>query len=156
MQQVFSMVGTLLSVALSKNFFCHYAFEIKCKSFDQTSGQDEFVASTSDVEDQMEFFQEITPQLRAFTENLAINGMYESHNLRWIKEWICSDRPITIGLAILDSGLSVTSPGDKDHWGLSYRLHHIEAAHQRAQNVTFGLFVAAWLRLVSYPHVLFI
>ena len=67
-----------MSVALSKTFFCHYAFEIKCKSFDQTSGQDEFVASTSDVEDQMEFFQEITPQLRSFTENLAINGMYEA------------------------------------------------------------------------------
>ena len=52
-------------------------------------------------------------------------------SLRWIKEWICSEIPITICTIVktsqgLKSGLGVISLGDKDQWGLLYHLHYRE------------------------------
>ena len=49
-------------------------------------------------------------------------------NLRWIKEWICSERPITICAIVKtwlsEPRLSVKSLGDKDQWGLLYCLYY--------------------------------
>ena len=45
---------------------------------------------------------------------------------------------------VLESGLSVTSLGDKGLWRLSYHLNYRKLAHQHVQNTTFGLFTACW------------
>ena len=50
------------------------------------------------------------------------------------KEWICSDRPITVCAIVKScsharshrSGISARSCGNKDQSGLSYRLHYRE------------------------------
>ena len=76
-------------------------------------------------------------------------------SLRWRKEWICSERPITIYAlwrrAGHDrgfwSGISVKSGGNKDQSGLSYHLHYRETClpvpSEHAQSTTFGLLVEA-------------
>ena len=55
-----------------------------------------------------------------------------SINLRWRKEWLCSERPLTICTIVKGwtharshwSGISVRSRGNKDQSGLAYLLHY--------------------------------
>ena len=84
------------------------------------------------------------------------------YNLGWRKEWICSERPITIRPIVRSwtharstrFGISVRSRGNKDQSGLSYWLHYRETLSPPsagdAQSTNFGLLAAIcwhWLRL---------
>ena len=50
-----------------------------------------------------------------------------------------------LNLKGLESGLDVTSLGDKDQWGLSYHLHQKESCAPTRAERNFGLFAAARL-----------
>ena len=86
-------------------------------------------------------------------------------NLRWMKGWICSERPITIWQFPYDyprglkSGLSVTSLGDKNQWGFLYLLHYRESctpacAEHKSWAFRHSLVVQVD-RLVSYGSTCF-
>ena len=81
--------------------------------------------------------------------------------LGWRKEWICSERPITICPIVTcwtharrtRQGISARSRGNKDQSGLSHRLHYRETLSPPpaggAQSTNFGLLAAMsrhWLR----------
>ena len=84
--------------------------------------------------------------------------------LRWIKEWICSRRPITICAIVrpgyvsgLESGLTVTSLGGKDQWGLSNHLQYRETCSIICPEHYFWAIRSSQLvqvdQLLSYPLV---
>ena len=82
-------------------------------------------------------------------------------SLRWRKEWICSERPITKCAIVKGwtharsdrSGIRTRSRGNKDQSGLSYHLHYRDTWHliypiswACAEHQFFRLFSWHWLR----------